>query len=251
MYSLYRWRWPLPATEPTKTTPNAASKAANRAANRAANNAQHTALHCISVVLLTLAISSLANGAYIHAKATLAQWLIANAWQQAQSQRHAQHQRRAIKPWPWADTWPVARLQYAHGKQDLYILAGAQGNSLAFGPGHQFGSALPGTTGVSIVGGHRDTHFAFLQHLQTGDKLQVTTANGTQSHYTVTATHIADSLTEPLLAMPYASQLLLVTCYPFNAATNGSLRYVVTAELQTNTHQSNTQQQYKNQESYL
>lgn len=193
-------------------------------------NRQRTAMyHTMSIVLLVLSISQAFDGAWIHAKATLAQLLIANAWNEVR-----EGQGSVSKPWPWADTWPVARIQYrGDTPRDLYVLAGAQGNSLAFGPGHLFGSALPGETGVSIVGGHRDTHFAFLQHADIGDALIVTPANGDAKRYVITDKAIANSLTDPLLAMPYSSQLMLVTCYPFDAVQSGPLRYVVTAELDT------------------
>ncbi|MFK7732274.1 MAG: class GN sortase [Pseudomonadales bacterium] len=184
--------------------------------------------HGMSVLLLTLSLSQAFDGAWIHAKATVAQLLIANAWSDVR-----EGQGSVSKPWPWADTWPVARIQYnGDTPRDLYVLAGAQGNSLAFGPGHLFGSALPGETGVSIVGGHRDTHFAFLQHANIGDALVVTPASGETRRYVITDKAIANSLTDPLLAMPYSSQLMLVTCYPFDAVQSGPLRYVVTAELQ-------------------
>ncbi len=184
--------------------------------------------HAMSVLLLALSVSHAFDGAWIHAKASVAQLLIAKAWSDVREGQGSS------KPWPWADTWPVARIQYrGNNQRDLYVLAGAQGNSLAFGPGHLFGSALPGETGVSIVGGHRDTHFAFLQHASIGDVLHVTPANGDTKRYVISDKTIANSLTDPLLAMPYRSQLILVTCYPFDAVQSGPLRYVVTAELHT------------------
>ena len=90
----------------------------------------------------------LADAAWIEAKAFLAQELIAAAWK---------HPRISVLPWPWADHQPVARLWLGEGERPLYVLLGAQGNSLAFGPGRLHGSASPGYGGVSIVGGHRDT----------------------------------------------------------------------------------------------
>ncbi|MEM8499601.1 MAG: class GN sortase [Pseudomonadota bacterium] len=201
-----------------------------RVMRRSTPHRQRTAMyHSMSALLLLLSVSQALNGAWVHAKASLAQILIANAWSDVR-----EGQGSVQKPWPWADTWPVARIQYrGDTPRELYVLAGAQGNSLAFGPGHLFGSALPGETGVSIVGGHRDTHFAFLQHASLGDSLIVTPANGDAKRYVITNKAVANSLTNPLLAMPYRSQLMLVTCYPFNAVQSGPLRYVVTAELDT------------------
>lgn len=191
-------------------------------------------LNALSVVVLVFALQQLGSSLWIHTKAQLAQVLIKKAWEEtlAAEQGDAQSKAKA-KPWPWADTWPVARLQYANAdrQEDLYVLAGAQGNSLAFGPGHLYGSSLPGTIGVSIVGGHRDTHFAFLEHVSLGDTFTVTTRDGSQQSYVVRSANVANSLTDPLTAIPYDSQLILVTCYPFDAVNpDGPLRYVVRAE---------------------
>ncbi len=177
----------------------------------------------IAITFVVMASVLLGDGLWIHAKARLAQLLIADAWQ------HTLTSGQRIKPWPWADTWPVARLQM-NNNVDLYILEGANGSALAFGPGHVQGSAYPGTQGVSIVGGHRDTHFRLLQRLATGDVLTITARDGRPSTYRVVGQHIANSALAPLRVPADASQLLLITCYPFDTlSVGGPLRYVVTA----------------------
>ncbi len=180
-------------------------------------------LRPIAIALVVLASLLLGQGVWIHVKAQLAQHLIADAWRQTLATGDS------VKPWSWADTWPVARLQLGNSV-DLYILQGANGSALAFGPGHLQGSAFPGAAGVSIVGGHRDTHFRFLQRLTAGDLLTVTARNGTVSRYRVVNHHIANSALVPLRVHATGSQLLLVTCYPFDTLeVGGPLRYVVTA----------------------
>lgn len=162
------------------------------------------------------------NTLYIYAKAELAQYLIANAWALTleDRQRHL--------PWSWADTWPVARLQWPQKNIDLYVLAGASGTSLAFGPGHLDGSALPGQAGTSVIGGHRDTHFAFLEQLRAGDFIRVQNKNGEWQGYEITTTRVKNSEIEQLQVSTGGSELQLVTCYPFRAvAPGGRLRYVV------------------------
>lgn len=178
----------------------------------------------IAMALVALACWQLGDGLWIYAKARLAQHLIADAWQQTLATG------KTAKPWPWADTWPVARLQAIDHNIDLYILEGAHGSALAFGPGHMQGSAYPGTEGVSIVGGHRDTHFRFLQQLEPGDPLRITTNSGTVTSYRVVGQRIANSARAPLRVTATESQLLLITCYPFDSLrAGGPLRYVVTA----------------------
>ena len=116
----------------------------------------------IVACLLCLGFWQLGQGAYIPAKAWLAQELMQRAWTRA-----AEHDERQV-PWPWADTWPVARLSAKSGEVDLIILAGGSGRTLAFGPGHLSASSLPGEKGNSVIAGHRDTHFHFLRDVEIG-----------------------------------------------------------------------------------
>nr|WP_245832002.1 sortase [Solemya velesiana gill symbiont] len=109
----------------------------------------------------------LSEGIYIEAKAVVAQMLLQQAWQET---RQGGSQ---VIPWPWADTWPVARLKVARLDIDQVVLAGASGRTLAFGPGHLFGSAPPGEEGNSVISGHRDTHFHFLKTLKSGDLIEL------------------------------------------------------------------------------
>jgi len=175
-------------------------------------------------LLLTLLAAWLAlDASYLHAKAWLAQHLLSNAW------HHALTTGTPHKPWPWADTHPVARLRVpAHGI-DQIVLAGDAGRTLAFGPGWAESTARPGTHGTPVISGHRDTHFAFLRTLAIGDEI---TLQGTQSTatYRITETRIADATKETLHA-GNDDALLLVTCWPFDAVVpGGPLRYVVRAE---------------------
>ncbi len=183
-------------------------------------------LHIVYFLLLIYAIALISNGTYIYAKAELAQYLISHAWQQTLVHR------QQTKPWPWADTWPIARLQINDNGQQktYYILHGADGASLPFGPGHINGSSNPGEAGSSIIAGHRDTHFDFLQRLKIGQKIQIQNRRGDIIWYQVKQSYIADSRKQQLQARQQVNNLLLVTCYPFNAINpGGPLRYVVVA----------------------
>ena len=60
------------------------------------------------VLPLLLAVAGLilfGQGAYIHAKAMLAQVLLERAFEKTIPSG------RETKPWSWADTWPVARIE--------------------------------------------------------------------------------------------------------------------------------------------
>ena len=112
------------------------------------------------------------------------------------------------------------------------VLAGANGRTLAFGPAHHEDSARPGTTGASIVTGHRDTHFRFLSRLEPGDRIDVQTAQGAVVSYRVLGSNVVDGRLPFKVSGEDGPVLLLVTCYPFDSLVpGGPLRYVVMAEM--------------------
>lgn len=176
--------------------------------------------------LLALGFWQFGQGAYIPAKAWLAQELMQRAWV-----RTGAGEERAT-PWPWADTWPIARLTAKERDIDLIVLAGGSGRTLAFGPGHLSASALPGDVGNAIIGGHRDTHFQFLRKVEVGELLGMETAEGQRHLYKVVGVDIVDSRKGSLVLDTDTAMLSLVTCYPFDALeAGGPLRYVVTARM--------------------
>src|ERR1700733_8029430 len=67
---------------------------------------------------------------YIHAKAALAQVLLERAFAAEITSG------TVVKPWSWADTWPVARIEVPRLAAHAIVLAGGTGQALAFGPGH-------------------------------------------------------------------------------------------------------------------
>ena len=176
--------------------------------------------------LLCLAFWNLGQGTYIPAKAWLAQELMQQAWSRAGEgiERPA--------PWPWADTWPVARLTSSSQGVDLIVLAGGSGRTLAFGPGHLSASAMPGETGNMIIAGHRDTHFRFLRDVSAGELIGIESSEGERHVYKVLGAEVVDSRNGSLVLDTGVAMLTLVTCYPFDAASaGGPMRYVVTARL--------------------
>jgi sortase A len=176
--------------------------------------------------LLCLGFWQFGQGAYIPAKAWMAQELMQRAWV-----RGAEGAARPA-PWPWADTWPVARLFARSGDVELIVLAGGSGRTLAFGPGHLSASALPGEAGNTVIAGHRDTHFSFLRDVEIGESLVIETVGGIKHLYKVVGIDVVDSRRGSLLLDTDQPFLSLVTCYPFEALDpGGPMRYVVTAKM--------------------
>jgi sortase A len=167
-------------------------------------------------------------GLAIHAKAIVAQILLDRAWQRTRAGE------AEAKPWPWADTWPVARLTATGLDGWVYVLADASGRSLAFGPGHLGGTAAPGAAGNSIIAGHRDTHFRFLQVLAADGWVTLETADGNTAKFRVVDKRVVDTRRTQMVQDSDSPMLTLVTCYPFDAINpGGPLRYVVTAVART------------------
>ena len=176
------------------------------------------------LALIAAGTALFAAGAWIPVKAEIAQRLLNRAWAATQDDS------RRVRPWPWADTWPIARLHLPTADEPLTVLAGASGRNLAFGPAHLDGSSSPGATGVSIIAGHRDTHFSALRGLRVGDRLDVEQAGGGVQPYEVVAIDVVDAERAVLRRDADEPVIALVTCYPFDAVSvRGPLRYVVTA----------------------
>ena len=180
-------------------------------------------LRCCKLALFALAVSSLAHGLYIPAKAELSQWLIAHSWNDRQADSQPE------PPWRWADTRALARLEVPSLGIRQFIMDIDSGQALAFGPGHMPGSALPAHSGHSMIAGHRDTHFAFLQKLKPGDTIEIEHYRGHKDRYRVEQALVIDSSTEQI-PMFASDMLTLVTCYPFDSiSAGGPLRYIVHA----------------------
>lgn len=176
----------------------------------------------LATTLLLAALACAAQAGAIHAKAWLAQVLLERAW------RAHLADDGAHRPWPWADTAPVARLSMPRLGVSQIVLAGDSGRTLAFGPGWAQASAMPNTAGTAVISGHRDTHFAWLRDVTAGDELRIETRAG-ERRYRIVATAIADSRDERI-ALDGDDALVLVTCWPFDAVSaGGPLRYVVRA----------------------
>jgi sortase A len=176
-----------------------------------------------AVVLLT-GFALTADGAWMFAKAKLAQLLLEMTWRLAL-------EGKAMKPWPWADTRAIARLTIERDGTRVVVLEGASGRTMAFGPGHVDGTALPGMPGNCVLSAHRDTHFAALQGVTPGDMLALQRPDGITIRYKVKGTMVTDQRNISLLRQDERTRLTLVTCYPFDAIVpGGPMRFVVIAE---------------------
>jgi sortase A len=162
-------------------------------------------LLAIAAALALAGVVLCGQGLWIHAKAMLAQVLLERAFVQTLATGHD------TKPWPWADTWPVARVEVPRLRKSAIVLAGD-----------------PGTT---VYAAHRDTHFDFLPQVVAGDDIRVTRRDGTVVRFRVTGTEVVRWDASGIDPLAPGRHLVLATCWPLHAKLAGPLRYLVEAEM--------------------
>jgi sortase A len=177
---------------------------------------------------LALALAGLVllgQGAYIHAKALLAQVLLQRAFTETIASGHP------TKPWSWADTWPVARIEVKRLDASAIVLSGSSGQALAFGPGHVELTPDAGERGVVVYSAHRDTHFRFLKDVAIGDEIVITRSDGHAFRYRADGASVVRFDVSGIDPLSGGYELVLSTCWPFDAVTPGPERYILHASM--------------------
>ncbi len=179
----------------------------------------------LPLLLAIIGLILFGQGAYIHAKALVAQVLLERAFEKTIATGHE------TKPWSWADTWPVARIEVKRLHASTIVLAGSSGQALAFGPGHVERTPDAGERGVAVYSAHRDTHFAFLKNVLIGDEIDVKRQDGQTFRYRVDRTSVVRFDASGIDPLAGGHELVLSTCWPFDALTQGPKRYLVHATM--------------------
>ncbi|WP_319413247.1 class GN sortase [uncultured Cohaesibacter sp.] len=177
----------------------------------------------IATALGLLGLGLLLWGCWIPAKAQLAQILLERAWQQSKADG------RPHKAWPWADSWPLARLTIPALNFETIILKEAGGEGLAFGPVLLDQSAPLGRTGTSVIAAHRDTHFRKLADLRIGMQVIVEPVAGPKLSYKIDASRVARWDQSGLIRDSRQDTLVLSSCWPFDGLSSSPLRFIAEA----------------------
>jgi sortase A len=180
------------------------------------------------VATMLLALTGLVlfgQGIYIHAKALVAQVLLQRAFAATIASGHP------TKPWSWADTWPVARIEVKRLDASAIALAGSSGQALAFGPGHVEFTPDAGERGVAVYSAHRDTHFRFLKDVAIGDEIVITRSDGKAFRYRADSASVVRFDASGIDPLTDGYELALSTCWPFDALTPGPERYILHATM--------------------
>lgn len=165
------------------------------------------------------------DGVYIHAKAWLAQVLLERAFDRSVATGET------VRPWSWADTWPVARIEVKRIGASAIVLDGTSGQALAFGPGHLHQTVDAGERGVAVYAAHRDTHFRFLRNVAIGDVVDVTRSDGKHFRYRADSSAVVNSDASGIDPATQDFELVLATCWPFEGVKSGPERYILHATM--------------------
>jgi len=122
------------------------------------------------------------------------------------------------------------RLTIAKINLDAVIVKGISRKSLKLGPGHMKDSALPGSSGNSVIVAHRDTFFRHLDELQEGDEIYLR-RQGAVYRFEVTGRRVVEPTDLSPLHQSSSAQLTLITCYPMHYVGPAPKRLVVVARL--------------------
>jgi sortase A len=160
----------------------------------------------------------------VPASQEVSQYLITHAWDRALRGHHE------VRPWPWAETAPVARLSIPALRQEFVILRGVSQESLSLAPGWNEGTNFPGDPGISLISAYKDTYFKDLKKLNLGDLISLQARSGRMIDYRVETAMILDDPELQIKDAEGSSLLVLSTSYPYSKWQEGQdLRYVVVA----------------------
>ncbi len=167
-------------------------------------------------------------------------WLSLTIWQAWQNRQF--DQRRAAAPaQTQAQTQTPAQPRFKDGAivgrlavPRLHIRAmvreGDSDQTLSVALGRIPGTALPGQQGNVGIAGHRDTLFRGLKHVTANDEITFETPDANYV-YRVEGTQIVKPEDVGVLKPGPASELTLVTCYPFEYVGSAPDRFIVKARL--------------------
>ena len=161
----------------------------------------------------------------IEIKAKVAQYLLNNAWDKTIETGDE------YEPWPGFDGYPILKLSIPKFKLKQIVLSNTSGQSLAFGPSFHPETYLPKENKIIAISSHRDGHGYYIRDLKINDFVILEDKEDNKFTYKVKNFKIINVEDKDLQFNKKNSQLLLITCYPFDAVISGTnLRYIVFSE---------------------
>lgn len=179
----------------------------------------------IACCMIALALVSLARVSATPLKAAVGHYLLNTAWEKTLNTGVRS------RPWASADFNLIGKLTIPRLGISRVVLSNASGEAMSWGVGSVIPTRRSSINLPTILAGHRDTHMKFMSHLQIGDRLEFQKFDGSTKFYKITISKVT---TTPQLTLNEQvsgnHQLVLTTCWPFNAIQSGPERFVVVAE---------------------
>jgi sortase A len=125
---------------------------------------------------------------------------------------------------------PLGRLEIPSIDLSVMVLPGTDDWTLNRAVGHIEGTAMPGEHGNIGIAGHRDGFFRGLRHLKHGERIHLTTLEGSYT-YEVSDIQVVQPTRVDVLDPSDSPSLTLVTCYPFYHVGSAPQRYIIRATI--------------------
>ena len=128
------------------------------------------------------------------------------------------------------DVRVFAQLKIPSVDLDVMVREGLDEQTLRRAAGHLASSAKPGERGNVVLLGHRDTFFRPLRELQRGDIAELLTTAGI-FRYRIDTIEVVEPSDVDVDLNADASEITLVTCFPFQQVGPAPLRFVARGRL--------------------
>jgi sortase A len=143
----------------------------------------------------------------------------------AQVQQALSHERDIALPGDGV----IGRLEIPRLHVSAPVKTGDDDNVLDFSVGYLPDTPLPWMPGNSAFAAHRDRLFRPLEHIRSGDEIDLTTPHG-RLRYRVLKSFVVNPRDVWVLDQIPRVSLTLITCYPFVYVGHAPHRFVVQAE---------------------
>ena len=184
-----------------------------------------TVLTFIAYCLIAGALIFLTRASEMPLKALVGEYLLDNVW------KKTLRSGLQTKPWASADFMVIGALKVPRLGLSRIVLNTASGEAMAWGVGRIANIPTGSKFSPIILAGHRDSHMKFMSKLQVGDQLDFQLADGSSQSYKITKSIVLSKpefhLTDKSVGHP---QLILTTCWPFNATQPSQERYVLVGD---------------------
>jgi sortase A len=124
----------------------------------------------------------------------------------------------------------IGRLQIPRLGLSAIVMEGVSARTLRFAVGHVPGTPLPGQPGNVSLSAHRDTFFRELRKIQPGNVITLSTVNGDLHRYRVGAIRVVSPNDVKILDAYSGPGINLITCYPFYYVGPAPQRFIVHAD---------------------